>query len=155
MSQAQFKLKCQFFAQHDFIEKISLSLAEAPSCEIHQGSVKLKELIDAWWQSYLLRSPIPFQVPLNWSQVPKFSGKVLPMLQKIPFGTTITYREYAELAGVPKGARGMGRALAINPFPLVIPCHRVVGSSGLGGFSQGIEIKRILLAFEFGTPIAP
>jgi len=67
-------------------------------------------------------------------------------VRRIPYGKTATYGEIAKLAGT--GPRVVGQAMARNPTPLVIPCHRVVGARGIGGFSPSVEIKEALLAME-------
>lgn len=85
------------------------------------------------------------------TNVPPFHRKVYKALCKIPAGKTITYAELARRAGSPGAARAVGQAMAKNPFPIVIPCHRVVAGNGkLGGYSGrgGVAIKRALLALE-------
>ncbi|MFW6114752.1 MAG: methylated-DNA--[protein]-cysteine S-methyltransferase [Thermodesulfobacteriota bacterium] len=78
-----------------------------------------------------------------------FQLRVLQALQEIPYGETISYRELAERIGKPKASRAVGSANARNPLPIVIPCHRVIGSNGnLVGFGGGLEIKRKLLDLE-------
>ncbi len=80
-----------------------------------------------------------------------FRQLVLKLVMEIPFGTVITYRELAVRAGTPLAARAVGGALASNPVPVIIPCHRVVASSGaLTGYScfGGMELKRKLLGLE-------
>ncbi|MCX8207954.1 MAG: MGMT family protein [Methanothrix sp.] len=67
---------------------------------------------------------------------------------RIPRGSTATYGDVAKIAGRPGAARAVGAALRRNPFPIMIPCHRVVASNGPGGYSQGIDIKLQLLAIE-------
>ncbi|MCP4607507.1 MAG: methylated-DNA--[protein]-cysteine S-methyltransferase, partial [Planctomycetes bacterium] len=67
----------------------------------------------------------------------------------IPYGETRTYGWIAEKLGRPGSVRAVGQALARNPLPIIIPCHRVVGSSGsLGGYSGGLELKKRLLELE-------
>ena len=67
----------------------------------------------------------------------------------IPRGWVSTYRRIAGYLGVPDGARAVGNALANNPFPIVIPCHRAIRSNGeLGGYRGGLEMKRKLLEME-------
>ena len=70
-------------------------------------------------------------------------------LIKIPFGSTISYNELAENAGIKNGARFVGNAMAKNLFPIFIPCHRVIKANrGLGNYSAGMETKRFLLQHE-------
>jgi methylated-DNA-[protein]-cysteine S-methyltransferase len=73
-------------------------------------------------------------------------GRIYRAVQEIPYGSTATYGEIARIAGT--GPRVVGQAMARNPTPLVIPCHRVVAAGGLGGFSPDIAIKETLLARE-------
>jgi len=75
--------------------------------------------------------------------------KVLELAIAIPFGQTRTYGEIARAAGKPRGVRAAGRALSRNRTPMLVPCHRVIGSNGaLGGFALGLSCKRRLLALE-------
>ncbi len=86
---------------------------------------------------------------LNFAKLTEFSAKVLTQTGKIPRGKVATYSGLAQKIGSPKAARAVGTALANNPFPLVIPCHRVVRSDGSpGGFGGGIRMKKQLLAKE-------
>jgi methylated-DNA-[protein]-cysteine S-methyltransferase len=78
-----------------------------------------------------------------------FQKKVLTTLRRIPYGQTISYGKLAEKIGSPKASRAVGQANAKNPIPIVIPCHRVIGSNGkLTGFGGGISIKQALLDLE-------
>jgi methylated-DNA-[protein]-cysteine S-methyltransferase len=78
-----------------------------------------------------------------------FQRKVLLAEYGIPRGSVSTYRRIADHLGVPGGARAVGSALASNPFPIVIPCHRAIRSDGsLGGYQGGLAMKRILLEQE-------
>jgi len=78
-----------------------------------------------------------------------FQLSVLRALQEVPYGETISYGELAQRIGRPKASRAVGAANARNPLPIVIPCHRVIGSNGsLVGFGGGLEIKRKLLDLE-------
>lgn len=89
-----------------------------------------------------------FDLPLCPSGT-KFQLEVLRELQKIPYGTTKSYGEVAQRIGRPTASRAVGAANGRNPLPIVIPCHRVIGSNGdLTGFGGGIETKRILLELE-------
>jgi methylated-DNA-[protein]-cysteine S-methyltransferase len=78
-----------------------------------------------------------------------FQVEVLEALRGIPYGETCTYRDIAVAVGRPKAVRAVGNANGRNPLPIVIPCHRVIGSDGsLTGFGGGIEAKRYLLDLE-------
>jgi len=82
-------------------------------------------------------------------RVTDFSRLVLSETENIPFGTTTSYKQLAERIGRATAYRAVGQALASNPVPLVIPCHRVIAGNGtLGGFSCGVDTKRRLLEHE-------
>ncbi|HVO67750.1 MAG TPA: MGMT family protein [Syntrophales bacterium] len=79
----------------------------------------------------------------------EFQRKIFSQAMKIPKGRVSTYGGLAKKAGIPKGARAVGRVLAGNPYPLVIPCHRIVqADGGLCGFGGGLKLKRDLLSME-------
>lgn len=81
-----------------------------------------------------------------------FTGKVLrTLVEEFPRGTTVSYAKLAELCGSPKACRAVGQAMRANPLPLLIPCHRVISSSGATGpfmGGKGNNIKRWLVNFE-------
>jgi methylated-DNA-[protein]-cysteine S-methyltransferase len=92
-----------------------------------------------------------FKCMLDWSFLSPFQKKVLKVAMKVPYGAVESYGSLAEKAGCPKGSRAVGGALARNPFPLVVPCHRIVrGDGSLGGFSAGggTQLKKKLLKLE-------
>lgn len=75
-------------------------------------------------------------------------------LVKVPYGATATYGEIAERIGNPGGSRAVGLANNRNPIAIIIPCHRIIGSSGkLVGYAGGVELKERLLALESGSPL--
>lgn len=78
----------------------------------------------------------------------EFTKTVLRAVCEIPRGTTITYSELARRLGCPKSVRAVASALGRNKLPVLIPCHRVVGASGIGGYAYGVDLKRALLDFE-------
>ena len=93
--------------------------------------------------------------PVNLTSLPTIAisddaesvySRIYRAVQEIPYGHTKTYGEIAHLAGT--GPSVVGQAMARNPTPLVIPCHRVVAAKGIGGFSPSVEIKEILLGLE-------
>ena len=78
-----------------------------------------------------------------------FQQKVWNLLTAIPYGTTISYRELATRYGNPRAVRAVGGANGANPIPIIVPCHRVIGSDGsLTGYGGGMEIKERLLRLE-------
>ena len=90
-------------------------------------------------------------IPLDMDQVPAFHRRVYEVARGIPPGMTLSYGEIAARAGAPGAARAVGQAMGRNPFPIVVPCHRVLASGGkIGGFSAqgGIATKRRMLAIE-------
>jgi methylated-DNA-[protein]-cysteine S-methyltransferase len=89
-----------------------------------------------------------FDLPLAPSGTP-FQQRVWRTLLTIPYGETRSYANIADAIGKPSACRAVGAANGANPIPIVIPCHRVIGSSGaLTGFGGGIDVKRRLLALE-------
>ncbi len=99
-------------------------------------------------------------VPLDLRDVAAFTAKVYRTLQTVPPGSTVSYGELARTVGSPGASRAVGRAMATNPIPLLVPCHRVLASaetrsaSGLGGFSAygGVVTKERLLTIEGWRP---
>jgi methylated-DNA-[protein]-cysteine S-methyltransferase len=91
-----------------------------------------------------------FDLPLRMEGTP-FQLIVWRELQAIPYGETITYGELARRIDNPKGSRAVGLANGANPIPIVVPCHRVIGSNGkLTGFGGGLDTKEKLLTLERG-----
>ena len=85
---------------------------------------------------------------IDWDLLTDFQKKVYKELLKVKWGNIITYSELAERLGNKNLRRMVGQALSKNPFPIIIPCHRVVGEKGLTGFSAGLKWKRKLLELE-------
>lgn len=98
----------------------------------------------------LAGGPVPAW-PIAPARTP-FEARVRRALLRIPPGRTATYAEVARAAAAPRAARAVGRVCASNPVPLLVPCHRVVGAAGLGGFSAGHRWKRLLLLRENEAP---
>ena len=89
-----------------------------------------------------------FDLPLSLHGTP-FQLEVWLSLMRIPYGATRTYAEIAKSIGRPSATRAVGAANGANPIPIIVPCHRVIGSLGsLTGFGGGIDVKRWLLDFE-------
>jgi methylated-DNA-[protein]-cysteine S-methyltransferase len=104
--------------------------------------------------AYLFGVQQTFSVDIDWDVVVGFQQQVLKITAEIPFGGVSTYGAIAEQLGKPGAARAVGVALSRNPLPIVIPCHRVVGSDQqLHGFIGGVEAKAFLLSLEGHTVI--
>ena len=99
------------------------------------------------WRRASQNRPFPAKSPLI-VQASHFQRLVWQAISDIQPGQTKTYGHLAEVIGKKGAARAVGQACNKNPLPLLIPCHRVVGSNGLGGFAGGRELKRTLLAEE-------
>jgi len=103
-------------------------------------------------ERYLADPAAPFELPLADVGTP-FQRRVWQVMCEIPLGSVLTYGALArQIGGVP---RAVGQACGDNPFPLVIPCHRVIAGDGsLGGFGGGLPAKQTLLALELGASAA-
>ena len=98
---------------------------------------------------YLEGEPVGFPDKLDLVGASCFQQNVWQIVRTIPYGETRSYGWVANELGLPRAARGVGQAMARNPLPIVIPCHRVISSSGsLGGYGGGVEIKELLLRLE-------
>lgn len=106
------------------------------------------KLLD-WLEAYASGNPVSFLLPMSFSSLSPFRQRVLQELQKIPFGKQMSYKQIAQAIENPDAARAVGNACRVNPFPLVIPCHRVIQSNGgMGKFAYDISCKRALLEYE-------
>ena len=104
---------------------------------------------------YLRGEPEDFgDLDVNLSGFSPFEQRVLRAAQRIPPGRVQTYGDLAAAVGEPGAARAVGNALGKNTACIVVPCHRVVSASGLGGFSGGLGTKRFLLELEGVDPAA-
>ncbi len=99
---------------------------------------------------YLAGKRKAFDLPLRAEGTP-FQKEVWNVISAIPYGQTRTYAQIAQAIGRPKALQAVGQACGRNPVPLLVPCHRVVGTAGkLGGYVFGPAIKRFLLNLEVG-----
>jgi len=111
-----------------------------------------KQIIAYFEGTYVNFDP---NIPIVLDGLSQFAGRVLTTCRNIGFGQTISYGQLAKKAGNPNAARAVGRVMANNPLPLIIPCHRVIRSDGsIGGFSAqgGIKLKNRLLKSEREVP---
>jgi O-6-methylguanine DNA methyltransferase len=138
------------------VESISLGLRKrrdrrgelmAPEGEMEEYANQIREFLDSKTKSF-------DKVPLDLSWCSEFQKKVLLTARKIPRGNVVSYSELARNSGYPRAVRAVASVMRNNRFPLVIPCHRVVGKNGdIGGFmgaksGEPVLLKRRLLALE-------
>lgn len=98
---------------------------------------------------YLRGQKVVFKQPLDWRPLTPFRRKVLQAVAQIPYGEVRSYKEVGISIGYGRGFQAIGQALGANPFPIIIPCHRVIASNGtLGGYTGGLSYKEKLLALE-------
>ena len=103
-------------------------------------------------EQYFAGDRTSFDLQIDWRLTIGFARKTLRATAKVPFGDLITYGELAKRIDSSGAARAVGHALGSNPIPIVVPCHRVVRAGGaLGGYSGGLDKKKLLLALE-GNP---
>ena len=118
----------------------------SPSLENNLSRQTLAQILE-----YLDGKRSTFDIPIDWSGVTAFHRSVLTEAMKIGFGDVWTYGQLASVLGKPAASRAIGGAMARNPMPIIIPCHRVVAADGrLTGYSaaDGIATKRFLLELE-------
>lgn len=100
-------------------------------------------------QSYFKGKTTSFDVPLDFGQATPFQASVWQALLEIPFGTTLSYLQLAQKVGTEKHTRAVGLANGKNPLPIIVPCHRVIGSDrSLTGYALGLKTKLFLLNHE-------
>jgi len=105
----------------------------------------------AQFVEYFQGSRYEFQLPLDDTALTPFSRKVHATLRAVPYGTVVSYGQLALLSGHPRAARAVGRVMSTNPFPLLIPCHRVIAAGGRLGLytaADGAATKDWLIKFE-------
>lgn len=130
-------------ARDGFIVKIVFGGVKEPDGRdpaLDAAEIQLKE--------YFAGARREFELPIRPEGTP-FQQKVWRALMEIPYGETRAYSEIAAAAGSPRAARAVGMANHVNPIPVVIPCHRVVGKGGsLTGYAGGLDMKSTLLELE-------
>jgi O-6-methylguanine DNA methyltransferase len=121
----------------------------APSGAPERRSLDPEDLIARFTAFFAGEDAELGDVPIDLDWATPFQRDVATALRAVPRGEVVSYGELAALAGYPGAARAAGTFCAHNRFMLIVPCHRVVGASGLGGYgSAGVETKRRLLALE-------
>jgi len=135
----------------------AVKLLQAEFPEVRRGSHRLITQTEKKLAALIRGKAVSFDLRLIdwWDICGPFQKRVLQAEAQVPRGRVTTYGRLAERIGVPGAARAVGHALALNPFPLIIPCHRAVRSDGsLGGFQGGLAMKRRLLELE-GIAFSP
>ena len=130
------------------LKKTSLFFSDHFEC-VMEGEAKEQQKNDLliFLENYGKKHPS--FIDLNLEALTSFRKKTLGFLQKVSFGETVTYGELAVKIKHPKAARAVGMACHHNPYPLLIPCHRVIASGkNLGGFAYDLKMKKLLLEFE-------
>lgn len=124
------------------VKKRSAEHSDEQALELENAIRELKQ--------YFLGHRRAFTVRVDLSSGTPFQQAVWRALRRIPYGKTVTYGELARRIGRPRGARAVGQAVGSNPVGILVPCHRVVATNGLGGWSGGggLNGKRALLALE-------
>ena len=151
------------------VGRLFLAVTDRGVCEIHYDADPDAEAerLARIFGTRVLRSPQPtdqvrsqldeyfagtrreFELDVDLGPAREFGRAVLEQLALVPYGELTTYGTLAERAGRPRAARAVGTIMNRNPVPIVLPCHRVVGSSGsLVGYAGGLERKRTLLELE-------
>ncbi len=127
------------------IVAVELSSQPASSAPVGPWAAMVEALVQG-------ADPGPWLGLCNWRRCRPFARRVLEVLATtVPCGSTITYGALAQRAGCPGAARAVGRVMAGNPFPLVVPCHRCVAATGLGGFQGAAApsmLKQAMLDWE-------
>ncbi|MCQ2079312.1 MAG: methylated-DNA--[protein]-cysteine S-methyltransferase [archaeon] len=127
------------------ITALYLPTENLPAMEEGEDDV-MREAI-AQIEEYLAGNRRTFDIPTRQDGT-DFRREVWNGISDIPYGRTRTYGELAEAIGHPRAYRAVGTSCGLNRLPIIVPCHRVVASDGIGSYSGGIEIKRRLLVLE-------
>ncbi|MCP9490202.1 MAG: methylated-DNA--[protein]-cysteine S-methyltransferase [Solirubrobacteraceae bacterium MAG38_C4-C5] len=125
----------------ELARRVSARVLFAPRDAVTRARRQLDEYFGGWRRA--------FDVELDWRLTAGFRREVLRATAQIPYGQTASYRQVATQAGSPAAVRAAGTALATNPLPILVPCHRVLRSDGaLGSYRGGPEAKAQLLCLE-------
>lgn len=135
------------YADNEYLYKISFQPAKEYSKALKHDN-ELLQRAKAQLQLYFDGKLTAFDLPFILHGT-DFQQNVWQQLAEIPYGCCKSYKDIAVLCGTPKASRAVGNACNSNPLPIIVPCHRVIGSSGkLTGYAGGLELKRLLLSLE-------
>jgi len=130
--------------EEDFVVEVCDACGVEPTRDVGATAAARAQLLD-----YLAGRRRAFDLPLDLADVTEFQKQALSACAAIPYGETRSYTDLARQVGRAGAARAVGSAMAHNPLPLIIPCHRVLRSDGsLGGFGGGLPLKERLLKLE-------
>jgi len=137
-----------FGSPDDAIAALARDLGDATFTENGPNVVPARSQVE----EYVRGERHTFDLPIDWRRSKGFRLRVLQELAAVPFGVTVSYGELARRCGSPSATRAVGSAMANNPLPVIVPCHRVVRSGGaIGGFAgarNAIDTKQWLLTHE-------
>lgn len=131
--------------EEGYLKSLTFSAQKASQAE-NPGPVS--GMVKAQLEEYFSGRRTEFNLPLSSHFGTPFQNEIWQEMNRIPFSKTVSYGELAHRVGRPKAARAVGQACNKNPWPIVVPCHRVVASQGEGGYALGLESKRKLLDHE-------
>jgi methylated-DNA-[protein]-cysteine S-methyltransferase len=133
------------------VDEVLASLSAKLSPRILEQPAKLDD-VRRELDEYFDNKRTTFDVPIDWALYSDFGRRILQATATIPFGHTASYGDVARMAGNPQASRAAGRALGANAIPIIVPCHRIIGTSGkLTGYTGGMHRKEALLRLE-GIP---
>lgn len=132
------------------LTRVWLPGAEQPTPVNSLDTPRILRIAASQLDEYFAHERTEFNLPMSLEGT-SFQRAVWAALCAIPYGETMSYGALARRIDCPKGFRAVGQANARNPLPIIVPCHRVVASNGLGGFAGGLPMKQALLAVERST----
>jgi methylated-DNA-[protein]-cysteine S-methyltransferase len=131
-----------------FLDELARQISGRVLCAPRPSLTDARHQLDEYFE----RSRTGFDVALDWRLTRGFRREVLTVTNTIPYGETLSYAQVAAEAGSPRAWRAAGTALATNPLPILVPCHRVLRGTGkIGPYRGGTEVKRLLLSLEAGS----
>jgi methylated-DNA-[protein]-cysteine S-methyltransferase len=132
-------------AEEDVLDDLARRLSPRIGRVGRDATTAARRQLDLYFEGELRR----FELPLDWRLTRGFRREVLRETAAIPYGSTASYSQMATRAGSPRAVRAAGSALATNPLPIVVPCHRVLRSDGqVGSYLGGSSMKQALLEME-------
>jgi methylated-DNA-[protein]-cysteine S-methyltransferase len=130
------------------------ALGDVPHIKAHGDDLLARAAVEL--SAYFEGERVAFTSPIDLQAVTPFRRRVLRRVAQVPYGEVVSYGQVAQSVGSPGAARAVGQAMAANPVPILVPCHRVIGSGGgLTGFGGGLALKAALLALEREGRLVP